>query len=144
VFDPSRITAVGNLPYFKANARVASQGVFPEIAFPLPSRIASNTAKPKTMTQVLGVFATLMPVKETVDDVLKLVNKDQFIQLTLPSGDPIWMRASAIGWMMAKYPGLSDPNVGCYVSLSLQVGRPTGVKESVTTVQQLVEAARAK
>ena len=142
-FDPSRITAVGALPYFDNTAALSKTAILPEIFFPLPSKLVFDKgAKSQTMTQVLGVFANAMPVKESVDDVLKLAGSDQFIQLTLASGATIWMRATAINWVMSQYPGVANPNAGCYVGLSLQPGRPTALKETAHVVRKLIETAR--
>lgn len=46
VFDPSRITAVANLPYFEANARVAGQGMFQKLLSLYPTALRPPPPNP--------------------------------------------------------------------------------------------------
>jgi hypothetical protein len=145
--DPSKITAIASLPWDAAKLQARQVAAPSVITFPLPplpkSTFASSAAGPLT-TQVLGVFANLMPVKEGVEDVLKIAGSDRFIQLTLVSGIKIWMKATSIGWMLEKYPGYDDARIKCVVSLSLSGGNPTPVQEDIKTVRQLIETSRSK
>ncbi|MCP3413617.1 hypothetical protein NLM16_05835 [Bradyrhizobium brasilense] len=88
---------------------------------------------------MLGVFANLMLVKESVDDVLKLAGRDQFAEFTLMDGSKVWMRASAIGWVSHEFPAAGIPNAGCFVGLGLSPGRATALKEDVDTVRKAIE-----
>jgi hypothetical protein len=138
-FDAKRITAVVALPpsnEFRPDAETFR--LSPQIFFPLPAEIAS--AAPKApVTQVLGVFANLMPVKESVDDVLKLAGREQFAEFTLLTGAKVWMRASAIGWVSHEFPAAGIPNAGSFVGLGLAPGRATAPKEDVDAVRKVIE-----
>ena len=138
-FDAKRITAVTALPpvnEFNVNAETFR--LSPQIFFPTPAQIES--AAPKApVTQVLGVFANLMAVKETVDDVLKLTGRDQFAEFTLMDGSKVWMRASAIGWVSQEFPAAGIPKAGSFVGLGLAPGRATALKEDVDTVHKAIE-----
>ncbi|WP_213740483.1 hypothetical protein [Bradyrhizobium sp. dw_411] len=136
-FDARRITAVTSLPpnEFPVSAEVARLSL--QIFFPLPAQIEANGPK-KPVTQVLGIFANLMPVKESTDDVLKLAGRDQFAQFTLMTGQTVWMRASAIAWVSHDYEG-GTPNAGSFVGLGFVPGRPTALKEDVDTVRKAIE-----
>jgi hypothetical protein len=138
-FDARRVTAVTALPptnEFRPSAEALRLSA--EIFFPLPAEIAG--AGPKApVTQVAGVFASLMPVKESVDDVLKIAGRDQFAQFTLIDGSKVWMRASAIGWVSHEFPAAGIPNAGSFVGLGLAPGRPTALKENVDTVRKAIE-----
>jgi hypothetical protein len=143
-FEDNRvcIPAVGRTTQSpRATASPARTGRRLSIA--IDTQVAFCVVPPEmTKTQVLGVLANLMPVQESVDDVRKIVDADHFVKLTLVTGIEIWMRATSIGWMMEKYPGLEDPRSKCVVSLSLGRGSPTPVREDLETVKKLVEAAR--
>ncbi len=142
-FDPARITAVVALPTFELTIEKPQASL--EFFFPLPAELAARRATDtQPVTQVLGIFANLMPVKESVDDVMKLAGSDQFIQVTLLSGAKAWMKVGAIGWVMHQYPGESNSTAGSYVGLGLQPGHPTALKEDVDTVLRLIAAASAK
>jgi hypothetical protein len=139
-FDAKRITAVVALPTSEFRVDAETLRLSPQIFFPPPAELSSNGPKPP-VTRVLGIFANLMPVKESVDDVLKLAGRDQFVQFTLLSGDKVWMRASAIGWVSHEYPAAANPGAGGYLGLGLAPGRPTAVKEDVDTVRKTIEQA---
>jgi hypothetical protein len=138
-FDAKHITAVTSLP--PVNEFSVSAETFrlsPQIFFPTSAEIAS--AAPKApVTQVLGVFANLMAVKESVDDALKLAGRDQFVEFTLMDGSKVWMRASAIGWVSKQFPAAGIPNAGSFVGLGLAPGRATALKEDVDTVRKAIE-----
>ncbi|WP_143271602.1 hypothetical protein [Bradyrhizobium mercantei] len=138
-FDAKRITAVTSLPpinEFSVNAETFR--LSPQIFFPTAAQIES-TAPKAPVTQVLGVFANLMAVRESVDDVLKLAGRDQFAQFTLMDGSKVWMRASAIGWVSHEFPAAGIPNAGSFVGLGLAPGRATALKEDVDTVRKAIE-----
>ncbi|WP_050420528.1 hypothetical protein [Bradyrhizobium tropiciagri] len=137
-FDAKRITAVVALPTNEFTVSAEAIRLSPQIFFPLPAEVASNGPK-KPVTQVLGIFANLMPVTESVDDVLKLAGRDQFAQFTLMSGATVWMRASAIGWVSHEFPAAGIPNAGSFVGLGLAPGRPTALKEDVDQVRKAIE-----
>lgn len=140
-FDPMRITAVVALPNYELAAIAKPKGSL-ELFFPLPAAPMSHVAADaQPITQVLGIFANLMPVRESVDDVLNLAGRNQFIQVTLLSGAKAWMKASAIGWVMRQYPGAGPSTAGSYVGLGLEPGHATALKEDVDTVRHLIEAA---
>ncbi|MCP3460857.1 hypothetical protein [Bradyrhizobium sp. CCGUVB23] len=139
-FDAKKITAVVALPTSEFRVDAETLRLSPQIFFPVPAELSSNGPKPP-VTQVLGIFANLMPVKESVDDVLKLAGRDQFVQFTLLSGDKVWMRASAIGWLSREYPAAANPGAGSYLGLGLAPGRPTAVKEDVDTARKAIEQA---
>jgi hypothetical protein len=138
-FEARRITAVTALPPtndFRPTAEALRLSA--EIFFPLPAEIAG--AGPKApVTQVAGVFASLMPVKESVDDVLKVAGRDQFTAFTLMDGTKVWMRASAIGWVSHEFPAAGIPNAGSFVGPGLAPGRPTALKETVDAVRKAIE-----
>ncbi|EAQ35288.1 hypothetical protein NB311A_13266 [Nitrobacter sp. Nb-311A] len=77
-FDPVRITAVVALPTYQARIDASLQRLSPQIFFPLPSALATDKGPNKEpVSQVLGIFANLMPVKEMVDDVVALAGRTQ-------------------------------------------------------------------
>lgn len=139
LFDAKRIAAVTSLPpvnEFSVNAETFR--LSPQIFFPMPAQIES-TAPKAPVTQALGVFANLMAVKESVDDVLTLAGRDQFAEFTLMDGSKVWMRASAIGWVSHEFPAAGIPKAGSFVGLGLAPGRATALKEDVYTVRKAIE-----
>jgi hypothetical protein len=138
-FDAKHITAVTSLPpdnEFKVSAETFRLSA--QIFFPTSAEIAS-TAPKAPVTQVLGVFANLIGVKESVDDVLKLAGRDQFTQFTLMDGSKVWLRTSAIGWVSKQFPAAGIPKAGSFVGLGLAPGRATALKEDVDTVRKAIE-----
>jgi len=145
-FEAKRITAVVSLPALNefrpsAEALRLSAAIF----FPLPAEISATnrkspgSKKSAAVTQVLGVFASLMPVKESVDDVLKLAGRDQFAEFTLMDGTKVWMRASEIAWVSHEFPAAGIPAAGSFVGLGLAPGRPTALKDDVDAVRKAIE-----
>ncbi|WP_375779208.1 hypothetical protein ACE103_09510 [Bradyrhizobium sp. ma5] len=138
-FDAKRITAVTSLPpvnEFSVNAQTFS--LSPQIFFPTSAQIES-TAPRAPVTQVLGVFANLMAVKESIDDVLKLAGRDQFAEFTLMDGSKVWMRAFAIGCVSHQFPAAEVPDAGSFVGLGLAPGPATALKEDVDAVRKAIE-----
>jgi hypothetical protein len=129
VFDPNKIIEVLIAPYDGTNP--FQPGAPPPGSGPM-------------MTQVVGIFGGATAVTASTDDVLKLAGADKFIVLTIGSGRKIWIKATAIEWLLPQWPGENDPAVKCYINVSSWSGHPTGVQEDVDTVRRMVDEFRAK
>jgi hypothetical protein len=119
-FDPGKITMV--------------------YALPRPIGSARGNA---SITNVIGLAGGPQEIDETVDGLLERLDlKPYFITLTLPDGIPVWLKASAVSFIRAIEPwdhiraeAKSAVNAG---------GRPIFVKESMTTIEDAINATRRR
>ena len=118
-FDPGKITMV--------------------YALPRPGLPRANAS----ITNVVGLAGGPQEIDETVDGLLERLDlKPYFIALTLPDGIPVWLKASTVSFIRAIEPwdhtraeAKSAVNAG---------GRPIFVKESMTTIEDAINATRRR
>jgi hypothetical protein len=118
-FDPGKITMV--------------------YALPRPGSPRGNAS----IANVVGLRGAPQEIDETVDGLLERLDlKPYFIALTLPDGVRVWLKASIVSfiraiesWDHTRPEAKSAVNAG---------GRPIFVKESMTTIEDAINATRRR
>jgi len=119
VFDPTKISMV----------------------FTLPRSPGSSPGSGGGITNVIGLAGGPQEVDEPALSFLQRLSlSSYFIPLTLPDGNPIWVKASAVSFFRAVEPwdhtrseAKSAVNAG---------GRPIFVKQDVTAIKDAINALR--
>jgi hypothetical protein len=118
-FDPGRITMV--------------------YALPRPGSPRANAS----ITNVVGLAGGPQEIDETVDGLLERLDlKPYFISLTLPDGIPVWLKASTVSFIRAIEPW--DHTRAEAKSTVSAGGRPIFVKESMTAIEDAINATRRR
>jgi hypothetical protein len=113
------------------------------MVYALPRPIGSLPRGSSSITNVIGLAGGPQEIDESVDGLLeRLELKPYFIALTLPDGVPIWLKASTVSFIRAIEPwdhtraeAKTAVNAG---------GRPIFVKESMTTIEDVINATRRR
>lgn len=152
VFDRGKISMVYVMPLVTAAwpeiAFTASPGILIErqtfeVLDVAPEDIAGAPPPGPMTTHVFGITAAPQPVGETPVDLLnRLRIGDKFALLTSLAGE-IRVKATSVGWMLPKYPGVDNPRVHCVLNVG---GLPQVVQicEDLPTVRARVDALRAQ
>ena len=93
-----------------------------------------------TVYFVIKAFFFKPIIEQPLDFLNRLNLVDQFAQLTSLSG-PISIKAVSIGFLLSKYPGVTDPRVNCIASVGATIFQ---IIEDVPTVRARVDAIRTQ
>jgi hypothetical protein len=125
VFDPARVSIIHVMP-----RRIESPG-----GLPIPNG-------PMT-THIWGITDAPQPVAQSPQSVLSTFKiEKKFVTLTSYLG-PVWIRASAISWLVAQYPGETDPRAKCFIKVGSNK-ELWHIIEDLPTARKMIDVVRAK
>jgi hypothetical protein len=143
VFDPGKVSVVYVVPLLEPDfpkvITTGQPGVLFEEQFSPPDMRIARVGPPTT--HVWGVVTSPLPIPDKpVDFLNKLKIADKFVLLTGLAGE-IRIKATAVSWLLSKYPGVDDPRVHCVLSAD---GAMFQIIEDVQTVRARIDAIRVQ